>query len=130
MLENVTLFNPFSMVSIEVFLFKSLVPSLLIFFLLLGLKQGWCWSSRNYHNINYITVERQLSIVNEPTCWFTPSSVLSLLQNNVRYCSGTSQALKCTAPTHVASYCQNGSARTSHLCKSQSHIANHALIKI
>ena len=54
----------------------------------------------------------------------------------MRYCGRTSQALKCTARTHIASYYQNGFRthiatcyRTSHLCKLQPHIASHALTK-
>jgi hypothetical protein len=55
-------------------------------------------------------------------------------QNNVQYCSLTSQALKCTAHTHITSYYQSGFSthiatcyHTSHLRKLQPNIASLAL---
>ena len=63
------------------------------------------------------------------------SQLFHYCQNNVRYWGCTSQALKCTARTHTASYYQNGFRThiatcycTSHLSKLQPHIASHGLI--
>ena len=48
-------------------------------------------------------------------------------QYNVQYCSLTSQALKCTARTHIASYYQSGFRTHIAPHKLQPHIASHAL---